>query len=137
MADNIADLLKSIAEVLLGIGGLSGLAATLLSRKKTQAETKKTEKEISEKLPAETAGNLVESSGEVIDQYKKMFEDYQKVNDKKFDGVQCEILELRKQYIKRISYLLAGIQLLTEQIINLGHEPCFTPTSSDLDTEGK
>lgn len=126
-----------IIGVISAIGGLSGLAAlvgVILDRRGRLAIAKKTENETEHKLPAETAGILSDASGDIATQYKGLLEDYQKITDKKIDDLKSELKAVKDtslKYLKRIAYLMTGIEMLSEQIIGLDHDPCWTPNKWD------
>ena len=118
MNESTAAIVKVIAEVLLAIGGLSGLITVLVNRHKAKAEAKNIESQANnldaktrQEIPSGAAGSLVESSGDVIDQYKKLLEDYQTETNRRIDNLQ----QMLSKYAKRIMYLMGGIQVLVKQ----------------------
>ena len=130
MNESTAAIVKVIAEVLLGIGGLSGLISVLVNRQKTKSEAKNIDSQAKnldaqtgQVIPANAAGNLVETSGDVIEQYKKLLEDYQTETNRRIDNLQ----QMLSKYAKRIMYLMGGIQVLVKQVVDLGHDPCWSP----------
>lgn len=130
MEDATADVIKTVVEVLLGIGGLSGLVSALINRHKSKAEakniqsqTKNLDAKTGQEIPANAAGSLVDTSGDVIEQYRKLLSDYQLETDKKIDNLQ----KMLGAYAKRITYLMGGIQTLVKQVVDLGHDPCWSP----------
>lgn len=133
MSEATAATLKSIAEILLGLGGLGGLAALIgqyIAKRKSDAEANQIEARTSQQIPADAAASLIDSSTDVIQQYKNLLTEYQDSTNKKFTVMTGEIAELRKtlgHYARRITYLLNGIQMLIQQIIGKGLEPCWTP----------
>ena len=138
MEPNTADTLKIVAEIILGLGGLSGLATVIgqfVLRRKTNSEARKTDTETDLMVPADAANTLTDASGKIVEQYQTLLKDYQRVTDGKIKGLEQEILDLRKQYLQRIGYLMSGIQMLTEQIVGLGHEPCWSPKEDELTIE--
>ncbi len=130
MTDTTAAYIKAIAEILLGIGGLSGLVATLLGRKKSMAEAEQIESQTEREIPAKAAASLVASSGDVVQLYRDLLAQYQTDTDKKIKVMQGEIKNLEgvlEKYAKRLVYLMNGIQELIEQINDFGEKPCWTP----------
>jgi hypothetical protein len=143
MSPTAADILKSVVEVLLAIGGLSGLITVFVSKRKSDAEAdavkasaKKTGKETSLSIPADSTEKIVNSSGDVIEQYRTLLADYQKETDRKLEVVKAE-QERREMLLarcaKRITYLMTGIQMLTEQLISARVNPCWSPDNWDLE----
>lgn len=130
MDPNTVAIIKTIGEVLLAIGGLSGLITVLVNRQKTKAEAKKIGAEsdslvakTKQELPATTADSLVGTSGDVIEQYKQLLKDYQIETNNKIDNLQ----RMLGTYARRITYLMGGIQTLVKQMVDLGHDPCWSP----------
>ena len=138
-ADTVATL-KIIAEIILGWGGLGGLAAVVgqwFARRKYNAEAKKTEEETEQEVPANAANTLAKASAEITKQYQTLLTDYQRTTDEKIRDLKTDVLAAEskisglertvERYGKRITYLMTGIQILTHQIIESGDSPCFTP----------
>jgi len=136
MDDNTANIVKNIAEILLGIGGLSGLAAfvgQLMLRKKTNAEADKIVAETEKKLPSDAANTLAEASGKIAHEYQGLLDEHKKNTALAIESMEDEIEDLKKSYARRITYLLNGIQMLMDQIVGLGAKPCWSPNKSELD----
>lgn len=139
MSETAKTIINLSAVIIAALGGLGGLAALLMvrtDRRKASAETGKTKAEtrqIEEQTPADVAGTIVGASGDALDQYKKVFDEYKTYMDGRINDMEGEISGLRAMFARRIAYLLNGIQMLTEQIVGLGHEPCWSPNKSELD----
>jgi|GEM_PF-1794786 len=139
MSDTVKTILDLAAVIIAALGGLGGLAALLMvrtDRRKKASEILKEKaetKEIEEKTPATVAETVVGASGEALDQYQKLFGEYRDYMDGRINDMEKEIAGLRAMFARRIAYLLNGIQMLTEQIVGLGHEPCWSPNKSELD----
>ena len=147
MDDTAMTTLKSVAEIILGLGGLGGLAAVLSSiltakneriraeaeAAKEAAETERTKQQTEDQVPADAASTLAEASGKIADQYEQLLGAYQKNTDVRIGTMQHEIDDLKKLYARRVIYLLNGIQMLIDQIVGLGATPCWSPNKSELD----
>ena len=147
MNDTAMTTLKSIAEIILGLGGLGGLAAVLTSiwtaknerikvtaqAAKEAAETERTKQQTEDQVPADAASTLAEASGKIATQYQDLLDAYQKNTDVRIGSMQREIEDLKKLYARRVIYLLNGIQMLIDQIVGLGATPCWSPNKSELD----
>lgn len=137
MDDTTTNIAKTLGEIFLAIGGLSGLAAligVILDRRGKLANAKKTEQETEHIIHATATEILAGASGDIATQYRALLDDYQKTTDKKIGDLQNELKSVKEvslRYLKRIQYLMTGIQSLSEQLIGLGHEPRFTPTEWD------
>ncbi len=133
MGENAAETLRSIAEIILGLGGLGGLGALIeriIARRKITAEAEQIKAKTSQQVPGEAANMLIHAGGDVIGQYQQLLNDYQASTDRKIAEIKRELKESREtveRYAKRLNYLMSGIQLLHEQIIHKGGEPCWTP----------
>ena len=138
-ADTVATL-KIIAEIILGLGGLGGLAAVVgqwFARRKYNAEAKKTEEETEQEVPANAANTLAKASAEITKQYQTLLTEYQRTTDVKISDLKSDVVAAKskisdlertvERYGKRVMYLMTGIQILTHQIIESGDSPCFTP----------
>lgn len=144
MTEPTVNIAKTIGDIFLAIGGASGIAALvgeILNWRGKRANAKKTEQETEHIVHANATEILAGASGDIATQYRGLLEDYQKTTDAKIAALHCElgavkgelgtVKEISARYLKRIQYLMAGIQSLSEQVIGLGHEPCFSPTPWD------
>jgi hypothetical protein len=141
MDDITAAIIKNIAEILLGLGGLGGLATIIgqwIARRKANAEAAEIEAKTSQQVPANAAASLVDTSNDVIVQYKNLLKDYQLATDEKIGLMRSEVVELKQtlsHYAKRIAYLMSGIQMLGGQVVALGHKPVWTPNDWKADMD--
>lgn len=137
MDDATASIVKTVVEVLLGIGGLSGLVGVLIQMRKTKSEARKTDTETDQTVPADAASTLADASGKIAEQYQKLLKDYQEQTNRDIGVLRTEVQNQRREmstmrltnehYAKRVIYLMGGIQMLIQQINGKGYEPCWTP----------
>jgi chromosome segregation ATPase len=140
MAEDTEAIIKSTAEIILGLGGLGGLAAfigQLIARRKTNAEANQIDEKTLKQVPADAAATLAGASANISDQYRKLLDEYQESTDKKISELNLNLETQQKKignlektlrhYAQRIAYLMTGIQVLTEQIVGLKLTPCWNP----------
>jgi len=136
----VESTIKWIIQGLLAIGGLGGLAALvgqLITRRKTNSESKQIDEKTKQQVPADAAATLAGASAVISEEYRKLLDDYQESTEKKIAELntklechQKNITNLEKtvrHYAQRIAYLMTGIQMLTEQIVGLKMTPCWNP----------
>lgn len=134
--NNAETIWNQVIEAIALLGGLGGLAAIVdrfMSKRKLDAEAKKTAAEanqLEKDAPIEHASKIVDASGDLIDQYKKLLADYQQTTDAKILDLKNEVEESKKvieRVMRRISYLMNGIQVLIGQLVDAGQTPCWKP----------
>lgn len=137
MEKNAETIIKIVAEILLAIGGLGGLASLIsliVNRRARTLGNQETALKIASDLPAQTANTLVQGAGELVTQYQALLNEYKAQTDKEISELKSEQDAVRvtiRRYGNRITYLMNGIQKLLEQLKDLGQSPCWQPDEWD------
>lgn len=140
MNDATVALIKSIAEILLGLGGLGGLAAligALYTRRKTGAEANGIQANTAQITPAQAAATLAGATTIISEAYRKLLDEYQESTDTRISELNTKISDLQtknnrfektlRHYAQRIALLMTGIQMLIEQFKKAEIVPCWKP----------
>lgn len=137
MKTDVETIVKIVAEILLAIGGLGGLAnlAGIFANRRARAlENQMSEQKIKADLPSQTANTLVQGAGDLVTQYQALLNEYKSQTDQEISEIKVEQESMKstiKRYGSRITYLMGGIQKLLEQLKDLDQAPCWQPDDWD------